>query len=89
MYGASGEKSPIFIASDAFLYTNLGYPTYSRVADVVIRLYFSFAIILDFSLDWMIHSLIISRPLAENIWQSGVTIGTFGMIHSMYNSLYV
>jgi hypothetical protein len=34
MYGVAGEKRPIFVESDAFLY-NLGDPSYSRVAGVM------------------------------------------------------
>jgi hypothetical protein len=36
MYGATGEKRPIFVESDAFVY-NLGDPNYSRVRVVGYR----------------------------------------------------
>ena len=48
---------------------------------------FGFGIILGFVLDEVMHSLIRSLPLSENIWQSGVTKVIFRMIHSMIESL--
>ncbi len=79
MYGVAGEKRPIFLESDAFSY-NLDDPTFSWKYMTV-----GFGIILGF-VDGVIHSFITSLPLAENIWQHGLTVVIFRMIHSMIKS---
>ena len=44
-------------------------------------------IILGFVLDWVIHSLIISLAIADNIYGARVTIVFFSVIHSKNDSL--
>ena len=47
---------------------------------------FALGIILGSVLDGMSHSLITSLPVAENVYDVGVTITFISMIHSMYDS---
>ena len=48
---------------------------------------FGFGIILGLRQKWVIHSLIISLTIAENIWEDDVTIVIFRMNHSLITSL--